>query len=457
MLGANLPPQALSLDRANGFFSPRSRRRFDAPVYHDASQIDCGNSVEIRHGVTSVGLTHWNNLQKPFCFARSPPASSLPPGDPSVFGNHRALTTTDSSPDPQPSDSCPESEPSQTYPSLVDRSIVLTGPTASGKSSVAVRLAERIGGEILSLDSIAVYRAMDIGTAKPSPEDRQRVPHHLIDLVDANDDFSVACYLRQAHRIVDEIIDRGHRAIFVGGTPMFLKAVLRGFDPGPPPDWKFRESVEADLETHGVEALQKRLAQVDPLAAHRIDPGDTRRMIRALEVVKLTGVPMSHHQSQFDQSHSASECHVYAFRWPRHQLHDRINRRVEQMFSDGLIDEIRGLINRFGSLSRTASQAVGYREIIRLMEEQTELSPEVTMTVKEEVAAHTRQLARRQETWFRSFREVTPIEVEEPLDVETVTDQLVASIESRPNESRPDESRPDESRPDESRPDESRP
>ncbi|TWU04331.1 IPP transferase [Stieleria varia] len=307
---------------------------------------------------------------------------------------------------------------------LVDKSIVLTGPTASGKSSVAVELAQRIGGEILSLDSIAVYREMDIGTAKPSEQDRQRVPHHLIDLVAPDEDFSVACYLKLAHRLVDEIRGRGGAAIFVGGTPMFLKAVLRGFDTGPPPDWEFRRSVEADLEEHGAQALHARLMQADPLAAHRIDLGDTRRMIRALEVVKQTGIPLSHQQNQFDKGCAASDCRVFAFQWPREQLHARINRRVDEMFEQGLVDEVKKLVGRYGQLSRTACQAVGYREILPVVHD--DLSARDLAALKEQVAAHTRQLARRQETWFRSFSEITPITVNDPLDVTTIVNQITS-------------------------------
>lgn len=312
----------------------------------------------------------------------------------------------------------------------MDDAIVLTGPTASGKSSVAVRLAELIDGEILSLDSIAIYRGMDIGTAKPTVVDRDRVPHHLIDLVHPNEEYSVACYLKQAHQKVGEIKSRGRRAIFVGGTPMYLKGVLRGFDPGPPPDWEFRNSVEADLKEYGVEALRRRLAQVDPLAAHRIDAGDTRRMIRALEVVRYTGVPMSHLQTQFDQSRDAQGCNVYAMSWPRNQLHERINERVDAMFESGLVQEVRRLVERFGELSRTAKQAVGYREILPMIAE-GDFSDAKVGEVKEQVAAHTRQLARRQETWFRSFSEVTPVAVDEPLDVERIAWDLATRIAQR--------------------------
>ena len=299
-------------------------------------------------------------------------------------------------------------EASGCFPPVVDRVIVLTGPTASGKSSVAIELAELVGGEILSLDSIAVYREMNIGTAKPDAAARAQVPHHLIDLVDPSEEFSVACYLRIAHAVIEDVLERGRRPILVGGTPMFLKGVLRGFDPGPPADWQFREAVEADIEHYGMDALRERLRQVDPLAAHRIGPNDKRRMIRALEVARHTGIPLSHRQIQFDQHRDPERCHVFALQWPREQLHQRINQRVRAMFDGGLVDEVRSLLSRHGRLSRTASQAVGYREVIEWLGGSGELDEAV-----EWVAAHTRQLARRQETWLRSFEEIRSVTVDE--------------------------------------------
>ena len=312
---------------------------------------------------------------------------------------------------------------SESFSPLVDDVIVLTGPTASGKSAVAMALAKRIDAEIISLDSIAVYRGMDIGTAKPPPEDRKRISHHLLDVVDPTEDFSVACYLQEAHRTVREIRGRGRGVIFVGGTPMFLKGVLRGFDPGPPADWEFREAVESDIRQHGIEALRRRLEQVDPLAAHRIDPNDTRRMIRALEVARSTGVPISHRQTQFDQAKDASDCNVFALAWPRPNLHARINKRVDRMFQFGLVDEVRGLLRDHGSLSRTASQAVGYREVLQWLDEAFPRDELV-----ERVAAHTRQLARRQETWFRSFQEIRSVNVREPMDADAIAESIATML-----------------------------
>jgi len=314
----------------------------------------------------------------------------------------------------------------QTYASLAGRIMVVTGPTASGKSSIAMCLAEQVNGEILSLDSIAVYRGMDIGTAKATIEDQQRVPHHLIDLVDPSETFSVACYLKQAHAAVDQLEARGKTPIFVGGTPMFLKAILRGFDPGPPADEAFRRLVEQDVDRYGSEALHKRLQQVDPLAAHRIDPADTRRMIRALEVAHQTGQPLSHRQIQFGEAVHAARGSVFWISWDRKQLHQRINERVERMFEAGLVEEVKALLHRNPPLSKTAAQAVGYRELIECLETCGEMD-----AVKEQIAIHTRQLAKRQESWLRSFSEIDRIEVDESLAPSEIAN-LILARSSRP-------------------------
>lgn len=298
------------------------------------------------------------------------------------------------------------------FPSLFDSIIALTGPTASGKTDLAVAvaqaLAERAGGrvvvEILSLDSIAVYRHMDIGTAKPTADQRAAVPHHLIDLVSPDREFSVAEYLELAHAKVARILARGRWPMFVGGTPMFLKAILRGFDPGPPADEMFRRQVAEDVERFGVEALRARLRQVDPLSAVRIDGGDVRRMTRALEFARLTGTPISHHQTQFEVTRPASRGRVWALQTPREVLHRRIADRVDGMFAAGLVDEVRGLLERPGGLSKTARQAVGYRELIAAIE-----SGDDPASAADLVLFHTRRLARRQETWIRSFSEIRPL------------------------------------------------
>lgn len=308
----------------------------------------------------------------------------------------------------------------------------LTGPTASGKSELALCLADAIDAEIVSMDSMAVYRHMDIGTAKPTSEQRAIRPHHLIDLVDPNEDFSLSCYIREAHAIAREIRSRGKAVLFVGGTPLYLKSLLRGMFQGPPADWEFRKEVEEDVARFGAEELRKRLWQVDPLSAHKLHPNDVRRMIRALEVSHILGRPLSHLQAQFENSQPCDRLRVFVLGWERSCLHQRINERVDKMFEAGLVEESQRLLANFGQLVGTAKQAVGYREVFKYLQEGLDLA-----TTIEEVKAHTRQFARRQEIWFRSLSECRRLDVSASTSLSQLTNQIEAlgsrvSIPSRP-------------------------
>jgi tRNA dimethylallyltransferase len=295
----------------------------------------------------------------------------------------------------------------------------LTGPTASGKTRVALLLASRLNAEIISLDSMAVYRFMDIGTAKPSPAQQRAVPHHLIDLVDPTEEFSVSQYVEAASRQVAAIRGRDRQVLFVGGTPLYLKALLRGIFEGPPADWEFRRSVEQELEQVGLEALHQRLWQVDPLSAARLHPHDKRRIIRALEVYKITGQPISHQQIHFEEGLPGDRCRVFVLGWARDQLHERIEKRVDGMFQAGLVAEVAGLLERFGNLSRTARQAVGYREVLEHLGGRRDLPQAV-----ESVKSRTRQFARRQETWFRSLSECRRLSLDRDTEPEAIVEEV---------------------------------
>ena len=276
----------------------------------------------------------------------------------------------------------------------------LSGPTASGKSAVAIELALALGAEIVSMDSMALFRGMDVGTAKPDESTRIQVPHHLLDVKTPDADFSLANYVDLAHDAASEIRSRGRQVLFVGGTALYLKALLRGITTGPEPDWEFRLQLERDVEEHGLVALHERLQLVDPLAAAKLHPHDKRRIIRALEVNRVTGKLLSHLQIQFDDVVPRDGCRVYVLDWPRAELHLRIEDRVELMFRNGLVAEVQELLVKYRVLSRTASQAVGYREVLEHLRGDRDLP--ATMEL---VKARSRQFARRQETWFRSLAE----------------------------------------------------
>jgi len=276
----------------------------------------------------------------------------------------------------------------------------LTGPTASGKTPISIALAGALGAEIVSLDSMALYRGMNIGTAKPPAAEQRRMPHHLIDIIEPEEEFSVARYVEAAVERVQDIRSRGKEALFVGGTPLYLKALLRGIFEGPEADWEFRREVEDELQRVGSRALHERLEQVDPLSAARLHPNDTRRIIRALEVYTLTGQPISHLQMQFEEGQAAEECRVFVLKRRVSELHERIDRRVEAMFAAGLVEEVRGLLEQGRELSRTARQAVGYREVLEHLDGAYELQETI-----ERVKVRTRRFAKRQRTWFRSLSE----------------------------------------------------
>ena len=295
----------------------------------------------------------------------------------------------------------------------------LTGPTAAGKTAVGIELARRIGAEIVSLDSMALYRGMDLGTAKPTAAERQAVTHHLVDVIEPHEEYSLAQYVEAAHRAVAEIASRGCEVLFVGGTPLYLKGLLRGIFDGPPADWPLRSRLAEEARRNPPGFLHERLAACDPAAAARLHPNDTRRMIRALEVFEKTGRPISELQQQFDQGRPAAECRVFVLDWPRAELYARIDRRVERMFSARLVDEVRRLLERPQPLSRTAGQALGYREVIEHLEGLRPLDATLEL-----VQTHTRQFAKRQNTWFRSLSECRFITVEDPFDPEFLAERL---------------------------------
>lgn len=309
--------------------------------------------------------------------------------------------------------------PTEPLPPIAD-AWYITGATASGKTAVGMEVAQRIGGEVLSLDSMAVYRGMDIGTAKPSLQQREAIPHHLLDLVDPPEEFSVAQYVDLAHDRVRELRDVGKQPLFVGGTALYLKSLLRGLYQGPPADWEFRRQIEEEVTRVGVEKLRERLWQVDPLSAAKLHPNDTRRMIRALEVAKITGRPLSHWQTQFDEGRPAEKCKVFVLHWPREVLHQRIDARVEAMFAAGLVAETEAVLAKYGTIGQTASQAVGYREVLEHLRGERSLAETMQL-----VKHRTHQFARRQETWFRGMSECRWVEMREELDAAQVAEQIM--------------------------------
>ncbi len=303
--------------------------------------------------------------------------------------------------------------PAGSIPAGGDRPLlrVLCGPTASGKESVALHLAPLLDAEILVLDSMKVYRGMDVGTSKVPAAARARVPHHLVDVADPSETMSVSRFVAMADAAAADVAARGKAVLVVGGTTLYLKALLFGIFEGPAADLPLR----ARLESEGAEALHRRLAAADPPAAARIDPADLRRLVRALEVLEKTGRPISEFQVEWKNLQPRYPHRLLALRRPRTDLHARIAARVRAMDREGLVEEVQRLRAAPGGLGRTAGQAIGYKEIADFLEGRV-ASREEAM---EKVRTRTNRLARAQETWLRTFpgMEFLDVPAGEPAEV----------------------------------------
>ncbi len=274
--------------------------------------------------------------------------------------------------------------------------VVVVGPTASGKTLLGALLAERLDGEVVSADAFAVYRGLDLGTAKPDPETRARVPHHLLDFVDARERYSGGMFVRDADRAIAEIRGRGRRPVVVGGTHFYVRALLHGLFPEPSKDPRLRRSLESEWAVDP-EAVRARLARLDPEAVRRIAPADRQRTLRALEVCTLAGRPMTELWREHPLRAPRYPYVMLGLRLPRAELHARIAARVERMFAAGLLDEVRGLLAGGLPAQAHALKAIGYRECCRVLAGELHLGEAV-----EEAKGATRRLAKRQMTWLRA-------------------------------------------------------
>ncbi|MBK9137672.1 MAG: tRNA (adenosine(37)-N6)-dimethylallyltransferase MiaA [Verrucomicrobia bacterium] len=285
----------------------------------------------------------------------------------------------------------------------------LTGPTASGKSAVALCLAERLSGEIISADSMQVYRGLDLGTAKPAPADRARIPHHLLDVVGLEVAFNAARWVDLARAALDDIHRRDRIAIVCGGTGLYFRALLEGLDSMPPS----APQVRADLENTPLPELLAELAERDPAEFATIDRANRRRVVRALEVIRLTGRPLSDQKTRGRNAAPGQRPAVFVLRREPADLRERIERRVDRMFADGLVEETRRLLDRGLAENRTALQALGYRQVVEHLRGQRDLTETVAL-----VKQKTWQFARRQMTWWRSWPALwMDVAADEPAEV----------------------------------------
>jgi len=277
----------------------------------------------------------------------------------------------------------------------MSRLVAIVGPTASGKTVLAVSLAERLGGEIVNADSRQVYRGMDIGTAKPTADQRARVRHWLVDVADPAEGFNLGRFAELAGQALSDIWSRGRPAFLAGGTGQYVWALLEGWRvPRVPPDRTLRRELEALAEREGPQALQRELAAVDPEAASRIDARNVRRLVRALEVYRLTGQPISAWRAraipEFDSL-------IIGLRCERRELYRRIDARVEAMLTAGLVEEVRGLLTQGHRPDLPAMSGIGYRQVCQHLAGELSLAEAV-----ERIKTETHRLARMQHTWFRA-------------------------------------------------------
>ena len=300
----------------------------------------------------------------------------------------------------------------------MDRILLLLGQTASGKSAVGRIIARRAGAEILSLDSMKVYRGMDIGTAKPTAEEQSEVPHHLIDLVEPTEPFSTGRYLEAFEDALAGVRGRGKTPVVEGGTALYAKALIDGLFEGPAADWGLREELKARAAKEGPERLHAELAAVDPVYAGKIHPNDVRRVVRGLEVHRLTGNPLSSLHVQFGSGAGSGRFRIVVLRRSPEDLRERIRARVKSMFASGWIDEAAALLKRHARLDRTPRQALGYRAIWRALEEGRDPRAE-----EEGIVRATWTFARKQMGWFKTFPNVAWIDVR--------PDETVAEIAAR--------------------------
>ena len=298
------------------------------------------------------------------------------------------------------------------------RMVLILGVTASGKGQLAFSLAESLGAEIISIDSMKVYKRMDIGTAKPSTEARKRVKHHLIDVVEPSETFSVATFLSLAHKAIEEIRNRNMPTVAVGGTALYIKALLYGLFEGPGTDEQIRSELRAQAQIKGLTKLHREWEEVDRTAAERINPNDSKRIIRALEVFRITGRPISSLQKQFAAEKPLHDWSIIGLRRQKTEENRRINARVRNMLAAGLVDEVKSLLAEEKPLSPQARCAIGYAEIIDHLNGQMD-SDEATELIKR----NSRRLAKSQRTWFRTFKNINWLDIEPDEPAEKVLDR----------------------------------
>ena len=299
--------------------------------------------------------------------------------------------------------------------------ICIVGPTAVGKTEIAIQLAQHLDAEIVSLDSRQIYRGMDIGTAKPIPEQQRAVSHHLIDCVDVDQTFSVAEYQRLADTAIAEIRGREKRAMAVGGAGLYFRGIIDGLFDGPGADAEIRAKLQREADEHGNVALHERLRRCDPETANRVHPNNLVRVIRALEIYELTGKPISSLQQQWKMNEPRYPFRAFGLNMPREVLYQRIEERVDRMVEAGLIEEVKGLLDQGCPRNCVAMQSFGYKELIDYLDGKRTLDEAIAL-----LKQNTRRFAKRQLTWFRNDPRIEWLDTSQFSSIDGIVDNLIA-------------------------------
>ncbi|MFQ5962703.1 MAG: tRNA (adenosine(37)-N6)-dimethylallyltransferase MiaA [Candidatus Scalinduaceae bacterium] len=300
---------------------------------------------------------------------------------------------------------------------------IITGPTASGKTGIGFNVAQEIEGEIISADSMLVYRGMDIGTAKPSLDMRKAVSHHLIDIVHPWESYNVGKYVTDAEDVISNLIKKKKIFLIVGGSPLYIKGIINGIFNSPEADWNIREELKKLAKEKGNIFVHGVLQEIDSITARKLNPNDLRRVIRAIEIYKKTGKQMSFLQEQYKKESRKYKFKIICITRTKEDLYQRIDNRVKTMFERGLIDEVQSLLDKPRGLGRQARQALGYKEVIQYLNGECTLDD-----AEEKIKLNTRRFSKRQMTWFRSFPNVQWLEADENKSSNETSEKIILEL-----------------------------
>lgn len=290
--------------------------------------------------------------------------------------------------------------------------VIVAGPTASGKTGLSIEIAKHFNGEIIGADSMQIYKYMDIGTAKPTAEERAEVPHHMVDFLEPNEEYSVADYTEQAHEVIEEIASRGKLPVMCGGTGLYINSVADDVTFGDfETNYELRDSLQTIAEKEGSQKLLDMLAEFDKTSAERLHPNNLRRIIRAIEFYKSTGIPISEHQRMTKEKESRYAPIMVSIDWDRQELYDRINRRVDIMLEEGLFNEVKSLMDKGYTQALNSMKGIGYKEVIDCIEGR--MSYEATVEL---IKQSSRRYAKRQLTWFRRDKRIHWVSSRNPVE-----------------------------------------